>query len=188
MELYMNYKTLFFVMIFIIVGCDAHMQKGLEVYQERYTEPVTDAKVDRTRFFMIEDDVDAAFSASDTQPRVKIKQEDAKPKEGALKQVTKAEVLSEAGVLKVVFHGDGELDAFRVIKNPEKKEIMVVVKNVENAGIANTLDANSDTLKRIKIARDKTQKHFIVIFEFFTNAPLPELQVQKEKDGFSVKF
>jgi hypothetical protein len=96
-------------------------------------------------------------------------------------------VITEAGLLKVVFHGDGQLDAYKT-KNTEKNEIVLVVKDVIPEGVPTILDVDSDKLKRIKIARDSTKKHLVVIFEFFTDVPLPELKVQKEPTGFSVQF
>ena len=180
----MHYKTLFFVMIVLIIGCDAHMQKGLEVYQDRYTEPVTARDVDRTKFFMVEDNVDSVFLTSDTHTKPKV----VKTNNPVLKAVTKAEVLSEGGIVKVVFQGDGELGMYKTVKNLEKNEIMFIVKNAEAQGIPNILDANSEKLKRIRFVGDKTKNHLVIIFEFFTDVPLPDVKVQKDKTGFSIEF
>ncbi len=183
-KLSMNNKTLFFVMIIVIVGCDAHMQKGLEVYQERYTEPVTATRVDTTKFFIAEDDIDSVFSAADTKPRPKIKE----AQDSILKTVTKAEVVSEGAIVRITLEGDGQLGMYKAVKNPEKNEIMFIVKNAETKGVPDTLDANSKKIKRVKFLRDKTQKHLVIILEFFTDVPLPDVKVQKAQTSFTIEF
>lgn len=173
------------------ISCDAHMQKGLELYQKRYK----DEKVNNTTsddFFKDEDDIDRAFLEAKETKTERVTQEgsetqsrDTKENRNILTTLYSVSIGETSKGTIVDFRGNGELSDVRIFKNDEKRRITLVLNGVASTFAKRVLSGNGEPLKSVLV---KSKNGSMNVSINVATLEALECKIERKSYGFQIVF
>lgn len=175
------YKLIILCLTTLLFACDAHMQKGLEVYQPRYDDDVA-WEANDADFFTEADDIDEAFppglEIEDIDPATQ-KEEASK---NILSKITDIKYVvnpQNPSQFRIIFMGDGKIGRFNVKKKRDTVSLYLI--NVNNETHKRRFAGYANWVRYIKL---KSRGNRTMIRIRFDSSVSMKLKMKKYKDSF----